>query len=148
MSLRVSSEIEGEDVDLNSVVEGDAIDSGVPFGSELIQFTEAALGDDDELIRQTRELLIEKMGVAAMVDAAGVIAAFQRQVRIADGTGLPLEPIVNMMIDDVRGEMGLDALGSADNTPPLNFLQKLSARVIQPVIPSIIKLMSRYWNKR
>lgn len=141
--LRVSSQSQGEEVDLRGIVEGDAVESGVPFGSELIQFAETALGEDDEVIRKARDEVAEKMGNAAMVDAAGVIANFQRMVRIADGTGIPLDTPVAMMTDDVRGELGINDYGSAENTPPLNIAQKILARVLQPILPGVIKFMTR-----
>ena len=145
--LRVSSQVEGTEVDLKGVVEGDAVDTGVPFGSELIQFAETALGDDDELIRTAREAVIEKMGNAAMIDAAGVIANFQRMVRIADGTGIPLDMPVAMMTDDVREDLGINHYGSAENTPPINGFQKFLGRVLQPVLPGIVRFMTRRMTK-
>ena len=43
-----------------------------------------------------------------MVDAAGVIANFQRMVRIADGTGIPLDKRVVALTADLRDELGLN----------------------------------------
>ena len=44
-----------------------------------------------------------------MVDAAGVIANFQRMVRIADGTGIPLTDnrLVALTVD-LRDELGIN----------------------------------------
>ena len=38
--------------------------------------------------------------------AAGVIGNFERMVRIADGTGIPLDRIVDAMTSDFRAEFG------------------------------------------
>lgn len=46
--LRVSSQVEGQDVDLKGVVERNAVESGVPYSSELIRFAEVAEVYDQE----------------------------------------------------------------------------------------------------
>lgn len=60
-----------------------------------------------------------------MVDAAGVIANFQRMVRIADGTGIPLDEPVAMLTTDIREELGLNHYGSADRTPLPNTFKRV-----------------------
>ena len=47
--------------------------------------------------------------MAALVDAAAVVGNFERMVRIADGTGIPLDKPVAMVSADMREELGLDA---------------------------------------
>ena len=56
------------------------------------------------------------MGVQELVDAAGVVANFQRMVRIADGCGIPLDEFTRDATDDVREELGLHEYASAANT--------------------------------
>ena len=51
MMLRVSTQVSGEDVDLKGIVDGDKVATGVPFDKELIQFAEAALGEDSAICR-------------------------------------------------------------------------------------------------
>lgn len=80
---------QGETVDLRAVIES-GHDSGVAHGEALIAFAEAIVGRDPAAVARARQRLADDMGVAAMVDAAAVASNFERMVRIADGTGIPL----------------------------------------------------------
>ncbi len=137
--LRVSSQVEGDKVNLRGIVDGAGTDTGIPFDTELLEFTETALGDDEEATRQARETVKEKMGNDAMVDAAGVIANFQRMVRIADATGIPLDTPVSVFTDDIRDDLGINEYGSASNTPALNVFQRVISRVMQPLLPFVVR---------
>ena len=141
--LRVSSELEGEKVDLQSVTKGSEVQSGVPFQDELLAFAEVALGDDDEGIRLAREAVRAKMGDAAAVDAAGVIANFQRMVRIADGAGIPLDTPVAVATSTIRSELGLNSYSSFDNTPELNFAQRILGRLLNPFLGTVFKQVTK-----
>ena len=143
MMLRVSTQVSGEDVDLKGIVDGDKVATGVPFDKELIQFAEAALGEDEAAIKEARQGVAAKLGEAAMVDAAGVIANFQRMVRIADGTGIPLDKPMAMMTSEIREDLGLNTYGAAGNTPPLSIFQKLLARLLKPILPFVLRRMTK-----
>ena len=58
-------------------------ESGVEGGAVLLGFADAVLGGDTAEISRCRALVVDVLGEAAMVDAAAVIANFQRMVRIA-----------------------------------------------------------------
>ena len=102
----------GDEVNLDAIVQGRATDSLIPGGSALVRFTDAVLGDTSDLEAARREL-IDTLGEAAMVDAAGVIGNFQRMVRIADSTGIPVDGFFDEANADVREQLGLNALPSA-----------------------------------
>jgi hypothetical protein len=53
------------------------------------------------------------MGMAAMADAAAVIAAFNAYPRMADATGIPLEDAKAAATTEMRQELGLEALNTA-----------------------------------
>ena len=84
--LRASAQVSGEDVNLKGIVEGNQVQTGLPGGPALIRFAETAVGDRVDAISVAREAVKDELGEEAMVDAACVIANFQRMVRIADGT--------------------------------------------------------------
>ena len=84
--------------------------SGVPHGDVLVSFAEAVVSRDGSRIATTRDALIEAMGVEAMVDAAAVAANFERMVRIADGTGIPLGEGLETRSRAVRDELQLERL--------------------------------------
>jgi hypothetical protein len=141
--LRVSSELGGEKVDLQSVTRGSEVQSGVPFQDELLAFAEVALGDNDEAITRAREAVRAKMGDAAAVDSAGVIANFQRMVRIADGAGIPLDTPVAVVTSTIRSELGLNSYGSSDNTPELTFMQRILGRMLNPFLSTVFKQVTK-----
>ena len=99
-------------MNLDAIVQGQDVDSGVPGGSELIRFTDAVLENPADL-EAARAALVERLGEAEMVDAAGVIGNFQRMVRIADSTGIPVDGRMAEISAEVRGQLGLNQLPSA-----------------------------------
>ena len=86
----------------------DGRSSGVPHGDALVSFAEAVVSRDRQRIATTRDALIEAMGVEAMVDAAAVVSNFERMVRIADGTGIPLGAGLESRSRAVRDELQLE----------------------------------------
>ena len=112
MMLRGSSLAAGTEVNLDAIVAGREVDSQVPGGDALIRFTEATLTDPSEL-NAARESVLSSLGPAQLVDAAGVIGNFQRMVRIADSTGIPVDGRMAEMSEEVRDQLGLNELPSA-----------------------------------
>ena len=140
MLLRESSELQGESGDLRAVTDADrASDSGVTGGEALLRFSEATVRGDAGACKQAREDVERELGSAAVVDAAGVIGNFSRMVRIADGTGIPLDKPVALFSADVREELGIDAFGSAKNTPELAGWQRWLARRLRPWVALAIR---------
>ena len=50
------------------------------------------------------------------MDAAGVAANFQRMVRIADATGIPVDNMQAELGRNVRAELGIERFPSARNS--------------------------------
>ena len=65
-------------------------------------------GDVDE----TRSVLVAALGSEAMTDAAAVIAGFDAITRVADGSGIPLEPPKAEATAGWRASLGIDAYWS------------------------------------
>ena len=112
MMLRASAQTSGEDVHLAVVVDGGSATTSVPGDQALLAFAEVALHDDAEAIAKARQQVRSDLGEAAMIDAAGVIANFQRMVRIADGTGIPLDAPMDALTADLRVELGIKHYGA------------------------------------
>jgi hypothetical protein len=110
--LRGSSTADGSEVNLEAIVHGRETDSLIAGGSELIRFTDAVLSNASDL-ESARADLVNTLGERAMVDAAGVIGNFQRMVRIADSTGIPVDGFMAEANADVRETLGLNNLPSA-----------------------------------
>lgn len=87
--LRASVEATGEKVDMNAAINGTG-ESGIEHGDLLGQFAaalvrrEPGLADLSEQVRTT-------VGDEGLAEASGVTGNFQRQTRIADGTGIPID---------------------------------------------------------
>jgi len=126
--LRVSADTKGfEDIDIQAINGGEAMQhSGVRYGAELAAFAEAVARRDTEALPAARETLLRVIGPEAMVDAAAVAGNFQRMVRIADSTGIPIDASGDdenslkrkALLRDIREELDLDRFSSSQNTPP------------------------------
>ena len=128
----MSSELNHQDVNIQAVVQGAATDSGVAAGSELLAFAESVLSHPADL-EDRRRAIQAALGDDALVDAAGIVANFQRMVRIADGTGIPLDKPVAVLSADLRDSLNLDAFASAEQTPRVGKMARLLGRLLRPL---------------
>lgn len=104
--LRASSQ--GSAVDFEAITRGASDEvAGVTFGAELIAYADAVVARSPE-VTQARKAVRRSLGDAAVVDAAAVIANFQRMVRIADGTGIPLGEELDLRSADLRNAIGIN----------------------------------------
>ena len=107
----------GEDVDLAGIVQGaDAVDERVAHGKILAQFAEAVISGGASVLVDARQAVIAALGGDAFVDAACVVGNFERMVRIADATGIPLEAATTEATIELRENLGLNAYGMAART--------------------------------
>ncbi len=137
----MSAEISGETVGIQAVTAGnEAPESGVAHGDLLVAFTEAAVGPDDAALEEARARLLEAMGPEALVDSAGVVGNFERMVRIADSTGIPLDKTTVLLSRDLRRELGVERFGSAANTPEAGPLRRLLSRALQPAVGPLVRI--------
>lgn len=81
----------------------------VPQADLLLDYADAFVSGDAELLAGRRNTLARHMGGEATVDAAGIVAIFTAVVRIADATGIPLEDFKVEASVDIRAELGIDA---------------------------------------
>ena len=90
-------------------------DVGIPHGPELLAFTNEVHGDGEGLA-SARQELITAVGADGLVEAAATIAAFNGLVRVADGTGIPLDAGLDGFSHDERARLGIDEFAGAANT--------------------------------
>ena len=131
----------GETVDLHAVTEGEGVTSGLPGGEGLTALAESTVRGDEEGMRAARVRVRGELGEAALVDAAAVIGNFERMVRIADGSGIPLDEPVAMVSADLRDELGLDAFGGAERVGPVQGVRRLAGRVLGRMLPAALKVL-------
>ena len=92
-------------------------DAGVAHGARLLAFADAVMGADEARVHEERAALRALLSDDAFVDVCAVIGAFNVVDRIADATGIPLDPMLQAMSGDVRAELRLARFASAANTP-------------------------------
>jgi len=73
----------------------------------LLAFADAVIEGRTEL-DGARDAVVDCLGEAAMVDAAAVIAGFDAITRVADGSGIPLEPEKAAATAGWRSHLGID----------------------------------------
>ena len=134
MMLSVSAKSLNKNVDVKAVVDDEHVaDSGIEFAKELTAFAESIARHDQPAMDSARTALLDAAGPAAVVDAAGVAANFQRMTRIADCTGIPLDPPMNIMTSSLRDKLGLNKFAAAENTKKLSAPMKMFAAIVAPI---------------
>jgi hypothetical protein len=81
---------------------------GLPAGSELVAFVETLVAADADQLAAAIVNLPQAVGDAGWVDAAGVAATFNAIDRVADSTGIPLEPAKMEASADLHATIGLN----------------------------------------
>lgn len=142
--LRASIEHSGADASLTGISEGAKVgDAGIEHGARLTAFADAALSGKAAELATARDALREAAGSEALVDAAGVIGNFERMVRIADGTGIPLDGIMGALSGDIREQLGLDEFDSRRLK-----VQGTFARAVAPVLRGAANAALRFVGRR
>lgn len=84
-------------------------ESRVPHGALLIGFVEAVLGQDVAVLAAARGEVRAALSDAAFVDVCATVASFNAVVKIADGTGIPLEDWKAERTRDIRQALDIEA---------------------------------------
>ncbi|MAE95386.1 MAG: hypothetical protein CL910_12055 [Deltaproteobacteria bacterium] len=88
-------------------------DGGVPHGALLRRFAVAVL-DGGQGLEDVRSTCLATLGESATIQAASVVASFDGINRVADATGIRLDPeTVAAGGDHLTKELGLGHLASA-----------------------------------
>ena len=132
--LSLSADITESDIDLG-MINGDTTASAgdIQHGASLLNFTEAFVSRDEESLTAARDALLVEAGADVLVDAAGVAANFQRMVRIADSTGIPLDERNSVLGYSVIKKLNLERFKSAENTPQGGLRRKMLSWIARPL---------------
>ena len=114
MLLRASGRHSGEQYDFSAINGAVATDGGIPHGLLLRGFAEAVLGRGDALLATSRTDIVGRLGPAALVDAAAVVGLFNAIDRVADATGIPLEPEKAAASVELRSALGIGKYPGGD----------------------------------
>lgn len=94
-------------------------------------------------MRSARTELLDAVGPAGLVDAAGVVGNRERMNRVALGAGLKLDPPAMILSATVRDELGLHDLDSAKGVKPPGLFAKLLARTAIPLSFKFMSILNR-----
>jgi hypothetical protein len=92
-----------------AITKGGAVDSGVARGEVLVALVDAALDEDTSALEEARVAARRDLGDAAFVDACAAIASFNAVVKVADGTGIPIEDWKEERTRDIRAALAIHA---------------------------------------
>jgi hypothetical protein len=134
----------GRQVDVHAVTSDAAIaGSGVAHAETLLAFADAMVGGDDDALARVRERVLDRLGPEQLVDAAAVASNFERMVRIADATGIPLDAGLDLMTDDLRADLALARFGAAANTPRVGRARRAAGRLLRPIVFGGLRIAGR-----
>lgn len=81
----------------------------------MIDFAEAVVRADDD-VEGLRSEVVDRLGPEAAGHASATITAFSGLVRVADGTGIPIDDGLAAVSADIRDQLALEKLGGAANS--------------------------------
>ncbi len=116
-----------------------AEDSQLQWAKELMDFASAIASRDEQELLRARSVLMSVAGAEVVVDAACVAANFQRMVRIADSTGIPVDAESQPMMDAAAEQLELRRFESSKNTPRLGRFKKLLGPLQRKLGPIIMR---------
>ncbi len=84
-----------------------------------------------------------------MVDAAAVVANFHMMVRIADGTGVPLDEGTYVVTQHTRDALRLEELVATDDARrSRSTVRRALGRALAPAIPIVMRTTARLLGGR
>ena len=95
------------DPDLDLVSGRGQGDGGVPHGALLLRYADAVVQGSADDLRTARRDVERTLGPQALVDAAGVVAVFCSNVRIADACGIVLDERSAEMRERIGNRVGI-----------------------------------------
>ena len=88
----------------------------MPNGELLLAYSDAVIGTDVAALNAARNALAAALGLSAIAGAAAIAANFSKNDRIANGLGIPVDPLVLEGTIDLREQLGINKFRSAVNT--------------------------------
>ena len=93
--------------DLRAVVDQD-VSSGVEHGEEISELVDATIGSEWDVLAELREKHRTVLGDQYLVDVLTVASSFNGITRIADATGIPVDPDPAKATVEIRSDLGID----------------------------------------
>ncbi len=115
----------------------------MPKGDVLNAFAEAAIAGGAQDLKVARDRVAADLGADAAVDAAAVVANFCMMDRIADGAGIVLDDMLQVVTQQTQQQLDLNDFAASANTPRRSRGFHLFARVVTPLAQRAFPLVSR-----
>ena len=87
--LRASASAFEYDLNIDAVVDPSQ-PTGIPGGTEILQFVDAVLEVGDRSADEARADLVEALDEPSLLDAASVFGNFEMMNRVAEASGIPI----------------------------------------------------------
>lgn len=97
---------------------------------------------DSEKLPEARTAVVDRLGEAALVDAAGVIGAFQRMNRLADATGLPVDRPLAVLTAGLDDELGIRGFYTAQHSKRLPWVVRKLGQIMRPFGSVMMKVLA------
>lgn len=117
-------------------------DGGVAHGALLSDFASAAVTGDHPTLERTRREILDQLGPEELVDAAALVAHYEKMDRIADATGLPLDAPMQVLGGELRNSLGIGKFTSAQNTKVASPIKHTLQRTLRAIIFPVLKRIS------
>lgn len=121
-------------------------DGGVAHGALLSDFATAAVTGDESTLERTRREILDKLGPEQLVDAAALVAHYEKMDRIADATGLPLDAPMQVLGGELRDSLGIGKFTSAQNTKQAGPVVRALQGMLRIIMFPVLKRLSRPGN--
>jgi hypothetical protein len=108
MLLRRSGARTETSFNLGKLTDTSKLAIGITAESTLLALAEAVIAGSQSAIQITRKRAIDELGEKTTVEAIAVIAGFNGITKIANGTGLPLDPETHNSTEKMRAETAID----------------------------------------
>ena len=92
------------------------LESGVPGGTELLEFAAAVIGPDRARLDAARAALAKSQRAPTVTGAAAIAGNFSKNDRIANAIGIPVDQRELAPTRELRARLGLNDFASAQNT--------------------------------
>ena len=115
MVLRESGRLQNKVFNIEAIMQP-TLEVGVEGGGELLAFADAILSADRNKLDCARLALADVLGKAAVASASIIAADFSKNDRIANGLGIPIEPMELEPTADFREALGINQFRSAANS--------------------------------
>lgn len=115
MVLRESGRLQNKVFNIEAIMQP-TLEVGVEGGGELLAFADAILSADRNELDRARLALADVLGKATVASASIIAADFSKNDRIANGLGIPIEPMELKPTADFREALGINQFRSAANS--------------------------------